>query len=90
MSAQPQADLPVCAFRGINRPGIGVSGMGRRDEDAAALAERLFNQGYRSATVRDRAGREVGYVGPNDGGQRIWWGETSDGVRSLGNDEGSA
>lgn len=47
---------------------------------AADLAERLFREGYRRASIRSDEGREIGGVGTAASGARTWWGDTHAGA----------
>jgi hypothetical protein len=62
-------------FRGVDRRGTSQGGC--LPQVPAELAKQLFNKGYRSATITDLHGREVGAVcrRADKPHRRTWWGE---------------
>jgi hypothetical protein len=68
-------DAMGLTYRGVRRDGAGVTGRPAPNDTPAALAERLFNQRYSSATIL-RGAIVVGEVKLDpETGKRIWWGE---------------
>jgi hypothetical protein len=60
-------------YRGIRRDGTTSLGSSAKTPDE--LARDLFHKGWRQATLT-RDGMEVGGIGKNDAGRRIWWAES--------------
>lgn len=60
-------------YRGRDRNGCGVTGVAACS--AADLAENFFSLGYRSLTISDANGEEVGGISKRaDDSVRDWWG----------------
>jgi hypothetical protein len=71
----PRAKQQRLTYQGVD--GRGVARTGASVSTPAALAESLYERGFRRATIQDGRGWPVAGVGPPlvGTGPREWWGE---------------